>query len=303
MVHTSTCLATAYSDFRTHFISPSLSCLFQGVQIDQDSTEKTLRPSASSLTSRKLTSTTAPNPHSGTLSQTMVASSTLIAPTVDMKSSSLLPRKNSNASSSGAHSDGSRSFAQEETSSDSLFSAVPSASHYVIKCNVNPSATSAAPSVTNITPRVKVTVQQPSISTRSSRFDSSTDSISPFSSSSALHLRTPVPTLGTSTTSSAPEYSHSGASSVDDSDDVAPYGQYKTSAHSRQSNPSPELRKNSFDDWIKLEQRYLPRSKSEINTLPTDESHSPHASSQIKPVGNDIAQGNRLDVLQIEFGR
>jgi hypothetical protein len=221
----------------------------------------------------------------------MVASSTLIAPAVDMKSSSLLPRKNSNASSSGAHSDGSRSFGQEETSSDSLFSPVPSSSHYVIKCNVNPSATTtkpanATPSVTNITPRVKVTVQQPSITGRSSRFDSSTDSISPFTSSSALHLRTPVQTMGTSTTSSAPEYSHSGASSVDDSDDVASYGQYKTSVHSRQSNPSPELRKNSFDDWIKLEQRYLPRSKSEINTLPTEASHSQHASSHIKPVNN-----------------
>lgn len=220
----------------------------------------------------------------------MVASSTLIAPTVDMKSSSLLPRKNSNASSSGAHSDGSRSFGQEETSSDSLFSAIPSSSHYVIKCNVNPPAakttTTTTPPVPNITPRVKVTVQQPSITARSSRFDSSTDSISPFASSSALHLRTPVPTMGTSTTSSAPEYSHSGASSVDDSDEVAPYEQYKTSAHSRQSNPSPELRKNSFDDWIKLEQRYLPRSKSEINTLPTEESRSQHASSQIKPVNN-----------------
>jgi hypothetical protein len=217
----------------------------------------------------------------------VASSSTLIPPsTVDAKpsSSTLLPRKDSNTSSTGAFSEASRSFGQEETSSDSLFSHTYPSSHYVIKCNVNPIITTPTPPIT-LTPRVKVTVQQPSITTRSSRFDSSSESVSPSSSS---YLKTPtsntLPIMMTSTTSSAPEFSLSGASSVEDSDELSSYEQYLLSAHGRQSNPSPELRKKSFEDWTKLEQRYLPRSKSEINTAPTEQSQHQITTSQIKGV-------------------
>jgi hypothetical protein len=227
----------------------------------------------------------------------MVTSSTLIPPKVDAKSSSpsspsssssqtLVPRKDSNASSSGAFSEPSRSFGHEETSSDSLFSRTSpsssSSSHYVVKCNVNPSNSAPTPSVT-LTPRVKVTVQQPSITTRSSRFDSSSENLS----STVVHLKTPISTISpimtTSTASSAPEFSLSGPSSVEDSDEIALYDQC-LSPHARQSNPSPEIRKKTFDDWIKLEQRGLPRSKSEINTLPTDQSQLQVTASQLKKV-------------------
>ncbi|CAF1000337.1 unnamed protein product [Adineta steineri] len=276
-----------------------------GVHIDHDSTGKNLRSSITSTTnvvpslssssiSKTTGTTTAPNPRIGTTSTTMVVSSTLVPPTVDEKpssssssSSTLQLRKDSNASSSGAFSDGSRSFGQEENSSDSIFSHTSPSSHLVIKCNVSPTNSIATPSVT-LTPRVKVTVQQPSITSRPSRFDSSPDNIKTPSSS---HLKTPtsnaLPIMTTSTTSSAPEFSLSGASSIDDSDDLALYDQYLLSSHGRQSNPSPELRKKTFDDWIKFEQRYLPRSKSEINTGPTEQSQQQqqiHTSQIIKMV-------------------
>jgi hypothetical protein len=89
--------------------------------------------------------------------------------------------------------------------------------------------------------------------------------------------------MTTSTASSAPEFSLSGPSSVEDSDEIALYDQC-LSPHARQSNPSPEIRKKTFDDWIKLEQRGLPRSKSEINTLPTDQSQLQVTASQLKKV-------------------
>jgi hypothetical protein len=231
----------------------------------------------------------------------VTSSSTLIPPSVDAKPSSssssslsssqtLGPRKDSNASSSGAFSEPSRSFGQEENSSDSLFSQpspLSSSSHYVIKCNVNPKTSEPTSSAT-LTPRVKVTVQQPSITTRPSRFDSSSENLS------SSHLKTPasniLPIMTTSTTSSAPEFSLSGASSVEDSDELALYDQHLLS-YGRQSNPSPELRKNTFDDWIKLEQRYLPRSKSEINTLPIDhQSQQQLAPIQLKKVCEKIKQ-------------
>ena len=236
------------------------------MQIDHDTSGKTLRQ-------------TAPNPSPSN----MVTSATSIATSND--SSSLLPRKDSTIS------DRSRSFGHDETSSDSLFTSTNSSSHYLIKCNVNPStpvrttatttttpaAATTSATTNSVTPRVKVTVQQPSITARSSRFDMPT-------TISGSHLKTPVQSMSASTTSSAPEFSLSGASSVDDSDDLTSFDQYKSSAHSRQSNPSPELRKNSFDDWIKLEQRYLPRSKSEINTLPSEESSTNLSSHERKTV-------------------
>ncbi|CAF1658801.1 unnamed protein product, partial [Adineta ricciae] len=293
-----------------------------GVQIDQDNTGKTLRSSvitsstsiapsllSSSISNKTSSTTTAPNTRLGSNPTIMVASSTLVPPTIDAKPSSpsssspssstvtLQTRKDSNASSSGAFSEPSRSFGREENSSDSLFSPIAAtAAHLVIKCNVNPSSSTSTPSVT-LTPRVKVTVQQPSITSRPSRFDSSPENITPSSS----HLKTPtsntIPIMSTSTTSSAPEFSLSGASSVDDSDDLALYDQY-LSSHGRQSNPSPELRKKNFDDWIKLEQRYLPRSKSEINTGPTEQSPQQNTTSQIKPVSN-----TRPDVLRLKHVR
>ena len=204
----------------------------------------------------------------------MVTSATSVATSND-SSSTLLPRKDSTIS------DHSRSFGHDEASSDSLFTPTNASSHYLIKCNVNPSTpvrTTATTVTSNtVTPRVKVTVQQASITGRSSRFDTPT----PISGS---HLKTPVQSMSTSTTSSAPEFSLSGASSVEDSDDLASFDQYQSSTHSRQSNPSPELRKSSFDDWIKLEQRYLPRSKSEINTLPTEDSSTTLSSHERKTV-------------------
>ena len=194
----------------------------------------------------------------------------------------MVPRKDSNASTSGAFSEPSRSYGQEENSSDSLFSHTSPSSHYVVKCNVNPPNLVPTPPTT-FTPRVKVTVQQPSVTTRTSRFDTPIEK-----SSLTGHLKTPVtssvlPIMTTSTASSAPEFSLSGPSSVDDSDELALYDQY-LSAHGRQSNPSPELRKKTFDDWTSLEQRPLPRSKSEINTLPIDQSDLQITASQLKKV-------------------
>ncbi|CAF1373851.1 unnamed protein product [Rotaria sp. Silwood1] len=277
-----------------------------GVHTDHDSAGKTYRPTitsstniipplSSSLSSKSIDITTAPNPRSGTIStNTMVTSSTLLSPTIDTKLSSssttpspssstttLISRKDSNVSTSGAFSEPSRSFGQEENSSDSLFSHTSPSSHYVIKCNVNPQSTKST-SPMPLTPRVKVTVQQPSITTVPSRSDTSFDNVL----SSLSHLKTPtsnvLPIMTTSTASSAPEFSLSNASSVEDSDELISYDQY-LSPHGRQSNPSPELRKKTFDDWTKLEQRYLPRSKSEINTLPTEQAHQQITTSQIKP--------------------
>ncbi|CAF2384351.1 unnamed protein product [Rotaria sp. Silwood2] len=247
----------------------------------------------------------------------MVTSSTLIPPSVDTKTSSLLPRKTSNASSSGTFSEVSRSFGHEENSADSLYglTSSSSSSHYVIKCTLNTTTTTATPTITNtntsltsttlptspppviLTPRVKVTVQQPSITTSSSsRIDSSAESIL-----SSSFLKTPtsniIPSFSsshmtTSTASSAPEFSISGASSIDDSEELALYEQYLSISYGRQSNPSPEIRKKTVDDVAKIQQRILPRSKSEVNTIPIEQSQSQQqhhhqqqiTTSQIKPV-------------------
>jgi hypothetical protein len=244
----------------------------------------------------------------------MVSSSTVIPPPVDSKLSSssstttLLPRKDSNASSSGAYSEVSRSFGHDENSTDSLYNlpttTTSSSSHYVIKCNLNTKTTTSNTNTSSmsiptslapvtLTPRVKLTVQQPSIATRPSHFDSSPESI-PLSSSSSLFLKTPTSTnlpiyspsiMTTSTASSAPEFSVSGTSSIDDSEESALYEQYLAISHGRQSNPSPEMRKKTFDNWLDIQERTLPRSKSEINTAPTEQSRQQQtATSQIKPV-------------------
>ncbi|CAF1044041.1 unnamed protein product [Adineta steineri] len=301
-----------------------------GVQTDHDSTSKSVRSSITSSsnlatssspsTSKIIGTTTAPNPHSVTSSggsSAMVTLSTLIPSSVDGKlsssSSTLIPRKDSNASSSGAYSEVSRSFGHEENSTDSSYglssttattttTTTPS-SHYVIKCNLNTKTTTSnlnTPStsiLTNLspvtlTPRVKVTVQQPSITTRSSQFDSPPEST--LSSSSSSFLRTPILSslpmfssssiMTTSTASSAPEFSISGTSSIDDSEELALYEQYLSTSHARQSNPSPEMRKKTFENWIEIQQRTIPRSKSEVNT-PTEQSQQQQqiTSSQIKP--------------------
>jgi hypothetical protein len=140
---------------------------------------------------------------------------------------------------------------------------------------------------------VKVTVQQPSITTRSSRFDSSPDS-SPLSTS-ATFLKTPttnkLPFFSSSSkiASSAPEFSISGASSIDDAEESALYEQYLPLSHGRQSNPSPEMRKKIIEDWSQTQQRALPRSRSEANTIPIEQSQQQQqtattTTSQIKPV-------------------
>ncbi|UJR36632.1 hypothetical protein I4U23_029351 [Adineta vaga] len=294
-------------------------CL-KGVQTDHDSTSKSVRsphtsPSnrVSSLllsTSKTIGTTTAPKPHSVTLpsgNSAMVTSSTLIPPSIDGKLpsssiSSLLPRKDSNASSSGAFSEISRSFGHEENSTDSLYGLSSATtkpttplSHYVIKCNLNTksptsnSNTSSTSSPVTLTPRVKVTVQQPSITTRSSQMDLSSESV-PSSSSSSSFLKTPLlttlpmfssssSTMTRSTASSAPEFSISGTSSIDDSEEMALYEHYLSLSHGRQSNPSPEMRKNSFDNRLDLQQRALPRSKSEMSTAPTEQTSSSSSSS------------------------
>jgi hypothetical protein len=85
----------------------------------------------------------------------------------------------------------------------------------------------------------------------------------------------------TSTASSAPEFSLSATSSLDDSEELALYEQYLSISHGRQSNPSPEIRKNLFDDRSTLQIRVLPRSKSEVHTGPTEQiPASPSQSSQ-----------------------
>lgn len=181
-----------------------------------------------------------------------------------MVTSATVPRKDSNGSSS---------LTQEETSSDSLFS--PPSSHYVIKCNV---LDQSDKKTQNLATRVKVTVQQPS-SLSGHTFDNRT----PVMTSSNSFLNAPVPRLNVSSTStsSMPEFSLSTNSSIEDSDDMNSFEHYRAA---RQSNASTEFRKNSVDEWIKSEQYYLPRSKSELNTLPTDESPPASATSQIKPV-------------------
>ncbi|CAF4637753.1 unnamed protein product [Rotaria sp. Silwood1] len=312
-----------------------------GVQIDHDSIIKNAHlsitnssnivpslllssssSSSSSLTSKTIGTTTAPNPNSVTTfssNSTMVTSSTLIPPSVDTKTSSLLPRKTSNASSSGTFSEVSRSFGHEENSADSLYglTSSSSSSHYIIKCTLN--TTTTTPTITNtntssmsttlptlsppviLTPRVKVTVQQPSITTSSSRIDSSAESI-PSSSflktptSNILPILSPSSHTTTSAASSAPEFSISGTSSIDDSEELALYEQYLSISYGRQSNPSPEIRKITVDDVTKIQQRTLPRSKSEANTLPIEQSQSQQqqqpqqrqqqqtTTSQIKPV-------------------
>ncbi len=284
-----------------------------------------LLSSSSSSTSKTIGTTTAPNPHSVTTSSTnstMVTSSALVPPSVDVKpssSSTLLPRKDSNASSSGAFSEVSRSFGHEENSTDSLYglTSSSSSSHYVIKCNLNTATTTTntsssststptsplppptPPPPVTLAPRVKVTVQQPSITTRQSRFDSSADPIP-----SSTFLKTPasdhLPLSASSSSkttasiaSSAPEFSISGASSVD-SEESALYEQYLSISYARQSNPSPEIRKQTCEDWTNMQQRTLTRSKSEANTAPMEQSqHNQQqqkqqpqqtTTSQIKPV-------------------
>jgi site-specific recombinase XerD len=100
-----------------------------------------------------------------------------------------------------------------------------------------------------------------------------------------------------SITSSAPEFSISGTSSIDDAEEIALYEQYLSISHPRQSNPSPEMRKKMFDDLAQMQQRALPRSRSEVNTVPTEQSQQQQqqkqeqqqqqqtTTSQIKPVG------------------
>jgi hypothetical protein len=247
----------------------------------------------------------------------MVSSSTVIPPPVDVKLSSssstttLLPRKDSNASSSGAYSEVSRSFGHDENSTDSLhnLTTTTSSSHYVIKCNLNTKTTTTSNTNTSsmsiptslapvtLTPRVKLTVQQPSITTRPSHFDSSPESI-PSSSSSSLFLKTPTSNnlpifspsiMTTSTASSAPEFSVSGTSSIDDSEESALYEQYLAISHGRQSNPSPEMRKKTFENWLDIQERTIPRSKSEVNTAPTEQSRQQQTvTSQIKSVSKSF---------------
>lgn len=72
--------------------------------------------------------------------------------------------------------------------------------------------------------------------------------------------------------SSAPEFSISGASSIDDAEEIALYEQYLSISHARQSNPSPEMRKKQFEHWTQTQQRGLPRSRSEVQTSPMDPS-------------------------------
>ena len=220
----------------------------------------------------------------------MVATSTLVPPVVDAKpsSSTLLPRKDSNASSSGAFSELSRSFGYEENSSDSLYGATPSA-HYIIKCNLNtnmttPTSSSLSSTILPASPRLKVTVEQPSTTSRPSRFDSMIDSIP-----SSVLLKTPAFTnlpisssslMTSSAASSAPEFSISGTSSLDDSEEFALYEQYLSISHGRQSNPSPEIRKKIFEPNAQIQHRPLPRSKSEAHN-PSSEPQQQQQQQQV----------------------
>jgi hypothetical protein len=243
----------------------------------------------------------------------MVTSSTLIPPTVELKSSSstLLPRKDSNASSSGTFSEVSPSYGQEENPADSYYAlsslSLPS-THYIIKCNVNTSMASTSlssvtsmpptplPPSTLVTPRVRVTVEQSTINTCSSRAD---DTSEPITSSSLLktpnlpiHCASSIHTAAVA--SSAPEFSISGTSSIDDSDELAMYERYLSISHGRQSNPSPEIRKKLSDDYYQMQQRSIPRSKSEVHTIPIEQIQLQIAKlNEIKPVGRRTSIDSR----------
>jgi hypothetical protein len=107
------------------------------------------------------------------------------------------------------------------------------------------------------------------------------------SSTSSAFLKTPISNnvplfssssskMTTSIASSAPEFSISGASSIDDSEELALYEQYLSISHARQSNPSPEMRKKIFEDWTEIQQKILPRSKSEVHTTPIEQYQQQH---------------------------
>ena len=222
----------------------------------------------------------------------MVSSSTLIPPSIESKSSSFSPRKDSNASSSGAYSaEFSRcSYGYDETSADSL-DVLPSA-HYIIKCNLTRTSsatpTPSPPSSVLLTPRVQVTIEQ-----------SSTESLKTPSSPN-LPIQTPQFIMtNTSMASSAPEFSLSGTSSLDDSDELALYEQYLSISHGRQSNPSPEIRKKLFDDQSALQIKVLPRSKSEVHTIPIEQIQQQQASSTSKTL--DIKPVMNIDQLFVHF--
>jgi len=103
--------------------------------------------------------------------------------------------------------------------------------------------------------------------------------------------------MTTSIASSAPEFSISGTSSIDDSEELALYEQYLSISHARQSNPSPEMRKKAFEGWAEIQQKMLPRSKSEVHSTPIEQYQKQYhqqqqhqhqqqqtTTSQIKPV-------------------
>jgi site-specific recombinase XerD len=121
--------------------------------------------------------------------------------------------------------------------------------------------------------------------------------------------------MTSSSASSAPEFSISGTSSIDDAEEIALYEQYLSISHARQSNPSPEMRKKMFDDLAQMQQRALPRSRSEVNTVPTEQSQQQQqqkqeqqqqqqtTTSQIKPVGKffSFLHMNLLDYVIVSL--
>ena len=245
---------------------------------------------SSSSTSKIISTTTAPNSYFVATSSsegTMVVSSTLTPSSVDPKPSSLSilpPCKSSITSSSDAYSDLSNSFGYEENFPDSLFYLMSSiTSNYVLKHTVNttstttPNTNTSSISTTSVkpqpsialTPQVKVTVQQSSLTTPPLCTDSSSFLKTPSFNSLPISSGS---NLTTKTALSAPEFSVSSGSNSDHPRELASYEQYLSISFGKQSNPSSKVRKKAFEETTKAQQITLPRSRSEINTLPIDQS-------------------------------
>ncbi|CAF1292595.1 unnamed protein product, partial [Didymodactylos carnosus] len=253
-----------------------------GVQVDHDSTGRWPLQ----------------NVNSNPTSSTMVTATALALP-----SDSSLGRKVSNASttSSGAYSELSRSCG-EESMDASLYSHFVIKCNLNSPSTTTFSKVPQAATVT-FSPRVKVTSHQPAIlvqqqtptaTIRTSRFDQTSVSRSPplsVKQNDTLPLKEYArmktsPNLTVKSyefsSASAPEFSLEGDGDnenedEEDNDDAIDEDQMNNSMdeynnkipasarQSSQSNPSPQVRKKSFDGTNK---RSLPRSKSEVNAIP-----------------------------------
>ncbi|CAF0893817.1 unnamed protein product [Didymodactylos carnosus] len=256
----------------------------QGVQVDHDSTGRWPLQSVNS------------NP----ISTTMVTATALALP-----SDSSLGRKVSNASttSSGAYSELSRSCGEDSTDSALYSHFIIKCNLNSSQTTTIPKVPQAN---TSFSPRVKITshqsplLQQPpsTIDIRTSRFDqTSTSTLFTHKQKDTLSVKEynrlkaspnlTVTSYDFSSSASAPEFSLEAdddkSSNENEEEEVEEDNfeqdrnitdnttvDYNTkipasARQSSQSNPSPQVRKKLFDDASK---RQIPRSKSEVNTIP-----------------------------------